>query len=357
MPTQLSSRTRLPAEVAANVPLSGPGRPGLIDYALLVGLGAIWGASFMLIKIGVESIASWTLTAIRLSIAAAFMVGWAALKHEAFPRTVGFWWLAFVTALFGNVLPFILITWGQEQIDSGIAAICVATMPLMTLFIAHFALPDDRLTAPKLIGVSCGLAGLIILVGPAKLLQPGSDTVRLLAVTAAALCYATNAVATRKLLRAEPRYALAAAVMLVAVVITVPLALWIDKPWRLFSLSDGGLPSGSSLTAVIVLGIVQTSIAQIMLFKLIARQGASFFSQVNYFVPVFGVLWGWVALSEQLPAQALMALAVILSGLAIVRVWGEGAAPPAAKPNLVTVINPKTANRKKRRKQKHFHGR
>jgi drug/metabolite transporter (DMT)-like permease len=332
-------------------------RPGLIDYALLLGLAAIWGAAFMLVKIGVSSIASWSLTAIRLSIAAVFMAGWAALKQEAFPRTRTFWQLAFVTALFGNVLPFMLITWGQEQIDSGIAAICIATMPLMTVLMAHFSLPDDRLTVAKFIGVSCGLVGLIILVGPAKLSALGSDTMRLLAVVAAALCYATNAIYTRKLLRSEPRYALAAAVMMLAVVIIVPLALWIDRPWHLFGYGDGAMPTTRSLYAVVILGILQTSIAQIMLFKLIARQGPSFFSQVNYFVPVFGVLWGWLVLSEQLPAQAFIALAVILSGLVIVRLWGGATGAPITKLVASYAVNPKADQRKKRRKQRHFNRR
>ena len=336
---------------------TGPARPNLLDYGLLIGLAAIWGAAFMLVEIGVSSIASWSLTTIRLSIAAVFMVGWAVLKQEALPRNRAFWQLAFFTAVFGNVLPFMLITWGQERIDSGIAAICMATMPLMTLVLAHLSLADDRFARPKFVGVSCGLVGLIILVGPEKLSALGSDTMRLLAVVAAAVCYATNAVLTRKLLRNEPRYALAAAVMVLAVVIILPFALWIDRPWHLFGYGDGVAPTPQSLAAVVVLGIVQTSIAQIMLFRLIARQGASFFSQVNYFVPVFGVFWGWLVLSEQLPAQALIALAVILSGLAIVRFWGGTAAHPIPNLTALTAINPNTAGRKKRRKQKHLRGR
>jgi drug/metabolite transporter (DMT)-like permease len=330
-------------------------RPGFVDYALLLALAAIWGAAFMLVKVGVSSIASWTLTALRLCIAAVFMVIWAALKTEAFPRAAGFWRLALVTALFGNVMPFMLITWGQEQIDSGIAAICMATMPLMTLLMAHVTLPDDRLTGPKLIGVSCGLAGLIILIGPLQLTAVvGTDTMRLLAVAAAALCYAINAICTRKWLRSEPRYALAAATMILAVAIIVPFALWIDRPWQLLGSGEGAMPSTQSLAAVVVLGVLQTSVAQIMLFKLIARQGPSFFSQVNYFVPVFGVFWGWMVLSEQLPAQAFVALAVILSGLAIVRLWGSNPSPSIAKLATAQAYNPKADSRKKRRKQKHL---
>jgi drug/metabolite transporter (DMT)-like permease len=328
-------------------------RPGLADYGLLLSLAAIWGAAFMLVKVGVASISSWS-----LCTAALFMIVWAALKREAFPRNAGFWRLALATAVFGNVMPFMLITWGQEQIDSGIAAICMATMPLMTLLLAHVALPDDRLTVPKFLGVSCGLAGLVILIGPSKLTAVvGTDTMRLLAVAAAAVCYAINAIFTRKFLRSEPRYALAAAAMGLAVAIIVPLALWIERPWHLFGYGEGPMPTAQSLAAVVVLGVLQTAIAQIMLFTLIARQGPSFFSQVNYFVPVFGVFWGWMVLSEQLPAQAFVALAVILSGLAIVRLWGSNPQPSTAKLTVASMINPKADIRKKRRKQKHRRGR
>jgi drug/metabolite transporter (DMT)-like permease len=306
-------------------------RPGLTDYALLVVLAAIWGASFMLIKISVESIATWTQTAIRLFIAAVFMCCWAALKHERFPKDRSFWLLALVMAAVGNVLPFVLIAWGEERIDSGVAAICLAAMPLMTVVLAHFALTDDRMTLPKFFGVSCGMAGLLILIGPSRLWTMGVDTVRLLAVVAAALCYACNAIYTRKLLRSQPRFALAAAVMLLAVILILPLALWIDKPWQLLGLPTSRLPTVRSLVAVATLSVVQTSIAQILLFKIIARQGPSFFSQVNYFVPLFGVFWGWLVLSETLPTQSLLALGVILCGLAIVRLMGDTPSRPAPK--------------------------
>ncbi len=338
----------------ANRNVAGNQRPGVVDYALLLGLAAIWGAAFVLVKVGIASIPSWSMTALRLCIAAVFMVTWAALKSEALPRSAAFWRLALLTALFGNVMPFMLITWGQEQIDTGIAAICLATMPLMTLLLAHVSLPDDRLTVPKFIGVCCGLAGLIILIGPSKLTAlVGTDTIRLLAVAGGALCYAINAICTRKLLRSEPRYALAAATMVLAVAIIVPFALWIDRPWHLFGYGDGAMPTLPSLAAVVVLGVLQTSIAQIMLFKLIARQGPTFFSQVNYFVPVFGVFWGWMVFAEQLPAQAFVALAVILSGLAIVRVWGSHPAAVITKKPTTPAVNPKAEVRKKRRKQKH----
>jgi drug/metabolite transporter (DMT)-like permease len=335
---------------------ASPIRPGVIDYALLLSLGAIWGAGFMLVKVGVESIASWSLTAIRLSIAAALLLAWTMVKGERLPRHPAFWRLALITALLGNVLPFVLITWGQEQIDSGIAAICIAVMPLMTLLMAHIMLPDDPMTGPKFAGVTCGLVGLVVLVGPEKLIVPGTDTLRMLAVVAAALCYALNAIYTRKLMRDEPRYALAAGVMMLAVAIILPVTLWIDQPWLLWS-EAGKLPTARSWLAAVLLGVLQTALAQILLFRLIARQGASFFSQVNYFVPVFAVAWGWLVLSEQLPPQALAALVMILSGLAIVRLWDVPPVQSITKLAGGRTNTSKADNRKKRRKQKHLNRR
>jgi drug/metabolite transporter (DMT)-like permease len=324
--------------------------PGLFDYGLLIALGAIWGASFMLIKVGVDTMPAWSMTTVRLGIAAAFMAGWAAFQRQGMPRTAGFWLLALMTALVGNVVPFMLIAWGEQHIDSGIAAICIATMPLMTLLLAHFTIPDDRLTVPKFIGVSCGIAGLIVLVGPEKLLGLGTGTIRLLAVVAAALCYALNAIVTRKLLRDEPRYALAAAVMGLAVLMITPVALWLDRAW-IGQLSSGGQwPSTRSLLAVLLLGVLQTGVAQILLFIIIGRRGASFFAQVNYFVPVFGVLWGWLVLSEQLPARAFLALAVILFGLFVVRLWGNSAPVQPVKFAASGPDKLYAAHRKKRRK-------
>jgi drug/metabolite transporter (DMT)-like permease len=331
--------------------------PGLVDYALLLGLGAIWGAAFPLIKVAVEGVQSWTMTAIRLVIAALFMLGLAAWKRERFPQTTSFWWVAGLTAFFGNLLPFVLIAWGESKVDSGVAAICMATMPLMTVMLAHFLLPDDPIKLSKLVGVVCGLAGLAILIGPLKLEALAGDGLRTLAFIVAAACYALNAVFTRKYLRDEPRYALAAAVMVLAVILIVPLALLIEG---VPNLSQTGQPQRPifaadnlrSLAAITILAVVQTAIAQILMFMLLARQGASFFSQVNFFVPVFGVFSGWLLLSERLPGRAFLALVVILVGVAVVRMWDR---PPVAAARAQVALESKrqtTASRKKRRKQK-----
>ena len=134
---------------------------------------------------------------------------------------------------------------------------------------------------------------------------------RQLAVAAAAFCYGINALVTKHLLDL-PRRALAAGVLLASTIMIIPVSLLIETPWTT-------QPSTTSISAVLVLGIVHTAVTTLMMFALIRRQGASFFSQLNFLVPPFGVLWGAVILAERPPANAYVALATILLGIACAR--------------------------------------
>lgn len=285
--------------------------PGARDYALLIVLATIWGASFMFIKIGVESLPAATLTASRLGLAAALLLAVAHLGGESLPRGGKLWGWIVISAFFGNALPFTLISWGEESIDSGLAAILMAVMPLTTVLVAHLFTRDEKLTPRKAAGVLFGLAGLVILIGPEQLATLGDDTVRQLAVACAAFCYGVNAVITRRLADQPPR-ALVAALMLVSTAMLVPVSVLFDQPWTLS-------PSGRSLMAMVVLGVLQTAIATLIMFALVRRQGASFFSQINFLVPMFGVLFGALILAERPSASAFAALALILLGVAIAR--------------------------------------
>lgn len=284
---------------------------GPADYALLLALSMIWGSSFLFIKLGVETIPPATMTACRLAVAAALMVVIARLAGQSLPRDGRIWGLIAASALFGNALPFTLITWGEETIDSGLAAILMAVMPLSTVLLAHVFTRDEPLTLRKSVGVLLGFIGLTILIGPDKLLHLGDDTVRQLAVAAAAFCYGINALVTKHLLDL-PRRALAAGVLLASTIMIIPVSLFVETPWTT-------QPSAVSMSAVLLLGVIHTAVTTLMMFALIRRQGASFFSQLNFLVPPFGVLWGAVILAERPPANAYVALATILLGIAFAR--------------------------------------
>ena len=134
------------------------------------------------------------------------------MAGQTLPRNREIWITIAIAAVIGNVVPFILISWGQEQIDSGLAAILMATMPLTTVLLAHIFTSDEKLTIRKALGVGLGLVGLVVLMGPDKLARLGDQTIRELAVACAATCYGINALITKRLVHL-PRRALAAAML------------------------------------------------------------------------------------------------------------------------------------------------
>ena len=285
--------------------------PGARDYALLVLLSAIWGSSFLFIKLGVEEIPAASLTLGRLILAAFLLGAVARMAGQAMPRGWRVWGLISLAAVTGNALPFTLIAWGEEHIDSGLAAILMAVMPLTTVMLAHIFTGDEKMTPRKALGVCLGIAGLVILIGPEKLANLGENTVRQLAVAGAAFCYGINAVVTKNLI-GLPRRALAAAIMAVSTAIMLPVSLFLDQGWNL-SLS------ASSWAVLATLGILHTAIGTMIMLAIVRRQGASYFSQINFMVPLFGVLFGALILFERPPPNAYAALVIILLGVAVAR--------------------------------------
>jgi len=290
------------------------------DYALLVMLAAIFGASFILTNISVRELPPATIVASRVGIAALILYTAARLAGQNLPGFGPIWWPITLTALTGTALPFFLITWGQQRVDAGLAAILMATMPLITLVLAHFFTSDEKLNVFKVIGFCLGLAGVAVLIGVDKLANLGDETIRQYALMGAAVCYAVNALLTKQLV-GQPRRATAAALMIVGFVMIVPFSLLLEAPWQL-------RPSSNALAAVLVLAIVPTALGTLMIFAIVKRQGAAFLSQINFLVPVFGVLWAVLLLSERLPANAIAALALILAGVAIARIRFKTSSKP-----------------------------
>ena len=282
------------------------------DYFLLVSLAAIFGSSFMMTKVAVAEIPPATLVTSRMAIASVILLAAAAMAGQRIPEFNRDWWYIAGTALFGTALPFLLISWGQEKVDAGLAAILMATMPLITLVLAHYFTGDERLNLFKILGFCLGLAGVAVLIGLDKLASLGDETIRQYALMGAATCYAINAILTKKIVHL-PRRAASAALSVAALAMILPLSLLLDKPWLL-------TPSNNSMLAALALGIIPTAIGTLMLFAIIKRQGASFLSQINFLVPVFGVLWAMTFLGEQLPPSAATALVLILAGIAIARI-------------------------------------
>lgn len=282
------------------------------DYALLISLSAMFGASFLLIKISIVEIPTLTLVAARLLIAAVILWGAMKMAGQHLPRGTKIWVWIIVAAIFGNVLPWWLITWGQVKVDAGLTAILMATMPLATLLLAHVFTEDEKLNIWKMLGVMVGIAGVVVLIGYDQLTTLGDDTIRQYAIATAAICYGVNAIVTKQLI-GHPRRAMAASLMIVSLIMVLPFAIIIDQPLAI-------APSLGVIIAVVLLGVFPSALGTLMIFAIVARQGASFLSQINFLVPVFGVLWSYLFLSEQLSFNAFIALILILVGVALARI-------------------------------------
>jgi drug/metabolite transporter (DMT)-like permease len=300
-------------------------RPTAYDWTLLGLLVAMWGTSFLFTKIAVASIPPATLVAARLAIAALMLTALASVAGLSLPPAGAIWARFFSLGLVGNALPFFLISWGQERIDSGLAGILMAIMPLATLVLAHFWVRGERMTRRRLAGFGLGFAGIVVLTGPEALLQLGgaaTDIARQLAVLGGALCYAVNAIMARRM---PPMHVLvvSAGVTITASALMVPVAVIADVPWRLS-------PSALSAAAAVWLGVVSTATATIVYFRIITAAGPTFLSLINHLIPVVALVSGVVVLGEQPPLSSLTALVIILSGIALSQ-WKGGAPTKPAR--------------------------
>jgi drug/metabolite transporter (DMT)-like permease len=282
------------------------------DWGLLAALVVLWGTNFMFIKLGVAAVPPATLVATRLVIGAVILIAVIRAMGYIFPP-VGRAWLPYVVlAVVGNCMPFWFITWGQKSIDSALAGILMAIMPLTTLLLAHFFVAGEHMTRYRVAGFLLGFMGIVVLMGPAALDGLGGSPIEILAqlsVLAGALCYAVNGVIIRVALKGEVMVA-SAAIIAIAAVISVPVALAVDQPWRLD-------PSWTAVSILAWIGIGPTAIATLVHLKLIGSAGPTFMSLVNYCIPVVALLVGVALLGEEPGANAYWGLLLILAGIAL----------------------------------------
>ena len=277
----------------------------------MIGLSAIFGLSFTLTNISVAELPPLTVVAARLFLAFLILYPLMRFYKTRMPAIGTIWWPLFASGFFGNALPFGLISWGQVRVEAGLTAIFMAAMPLATLVLAHLFTSDEKLDRYKFTGVIFGLIGVMVLMGWNNLSQLGDQTLRQLAILGGALCYAVNAIITKKITHL-PKWSAMTALMFASSIMMVPVSLAFDQPWTF-------QPSADALLALLALAIGPTAMATVLILIIIERQGASFLSQINFMVPVFGMFFGVVFLSEILPANAYIALVIILSGIALSR--------------------------------------
>ena len=284
---------------------------GIQDFALLLLLALTWGSSFLFIKQAVETLPPLSLAVGRITIGAAILLLIARAKGQAAPRGLGLWGKMVFLGIIGNSLPFFLIAWGEQFTPSNLAAILMATIPSFVIVLAHFFTRDEPLTLGKGLGALLGFAGVIALIGVDALKGLGDVVIGQIAILAGALSYSFYGIHARRL-PALGSEMLVGTILIAGLLPLIPVWLAIDQPWHL-------APDGKAWFSIAWLGLLSTGGGNLLFFLLLRRVGAGFGSFNNYLVPVMGIGWGFFLAGERPSWNALAALLLILTGLALAR--------------------------------------
>ncbi len=283
--------------------------PRADDYALLGLLGLVFGTTYLFISLGLQTIPPITLAALRaLGGAVALLVLTVAFGHEI-PRDRRSWRAFTLLGFFGGALPFTLMSYAQQRIESSLASILITSMPLFTLALAH-AFTDDRASPRKVAGVLIGFAGILLLLGPAALAGKSSSLVGQVLYLGVALCYAVMGILIRRL-GAGSGTALSRTACSngMATLMLVPLAFLLEQPFAV-------APSLNSIIGVLGLGLISSTLGQFLVFRLNASAGPNFTSANNYMGPPVGIMWGVLLLGEEISWLRIAAMLVIFTGIA-----------------------------------------
>lgn len=284
----------------------------LKNFLLLVLLAALWGPSFLFIKVAVEDIPPMTLVLGRVAIGAVVLLFFLRLQGSKLPKWGPVWRHIAVVGLIHNAIPFVLFSWGEQYIDSALAAILNGTVPFFTIMLAHFFAENDRITPVKIVGLIIGFAGMILLALPSFGDGVEGTSWGVLAITAASFLYGVAIVYTRNNLRGLQPLAAPTGQMIMATLYLLPLALLFDRPFSI------PMPSLAAVGSMLALGVLGTAAAFTVYYKLLERADASYVSMTTYMIPVFGVILGAIVLNEAITPERVFGCGLILLGVMVV---------------------------------------
>jgi drug/metabolite transporter (DMT)-like permease len=275
--------------------------------AMLAAVALLWGASFLFIKVAVRELDPATLILGRLGIAALtlavivpLLLGGRATVGEI--RSNAGWLL--VVAIVNTALPFWLLSWGETRIDSGLASILQASVPIFNAVVAFGFFHEVRVTGARLLGVAIGFVGVALLVGA----QPHGKVLGALAVVGMAFCYAVGQLLAGRHLAHVPPPAVALATTAIAAIAATPAGIF-QAPHH--------VPGWKTIASVVALGVPGTALAFLLFYAIIAGAGAAYASLVTYLIPPIALAYGAILLDERFGAAAFGGLALILAGVGL----------------------------------------
>jgi len=278
-------------------------------------LGAIWSSSFMWIKIAVAEIGPMTLVAFRVLFGLLFGIAVILIQRVALPRSAKEWSPLLILGITNVAIPFFLISWGEQSIDSAVAAILDATVPLFTILIAHYLLHDDKMTVPKVLGLLMGFAGVVILMSKDIGASLGSVLGQLAVVLASAF-YAGSAVYARKTTENTSGIMRSAGPLVSATALMWLAAFLVESPVEVPQLRITWI-------ALLFLGIFGSGVAFVLAYYLIHEIGPTRTSMVTYLFPLGGVILGVAFLNETLSWQLVAGAVLIILSLVVANIQTE----------------------------------
>lgn len=276
-------------------------------WFLIVILSIIWGASFFFVEIAVERMTPLTIVLYRVGFASFLLLGFVWFTGRKMPKNPGIWGAFLVIGMLNNVIPFSLIAWGQQHIDSSPASILNATTPVFSVILAHFLTKDEPLTQNRLTGVLFGWTGVAVLIGIEALSGVGMKIAGQAAVLGAALLYAFAAIFGRRFKALDP-VVVSAGMLTGSFIIMIPLAFIMEQPMALD-------PTPVTWAALFGLSAVSTALAYIIYFHVLSKAGATNILLVTFLIPVSAILLGMMVLGETPGWNVFAGMGLIFMGL------------------------------------------
>ena len=284
--------------------------PKTTDYFLLSILALIWASAFFNIKIATYSYGPITIAFFRIlfgAIPVVFLCFYKKIKIEAFSKD----WLWFAAiGTINLVIPFFLIAYGVQKVQSNLAAILMASTPLTATVLAHFFTKKEKINFTKIVGILLGFFGIVFLFSD-NILINNENFFYALMILFGSTFYVIGGLLTLKISKKKNEN-VTASILIWGALVIFPITMIIEQPWNF-------TPRLDSTISLIYLGIFPTGIAWLLRFQILKKNGLVFQAQVAYLIPIFGVILGYIFLNEIITAKVLIALIAVIVGIYFVR--------------------------------------
>ena len=284
--------------------------PKTIDYILLTILSLIWASAFFNIKIATYSYGPLTIAFLRIFLGALLIVLICFFKKIQIEAFSGDWYWFALIGFVNLVIPFFLIAYGVQKIQSNLAAILMSTTPLSSAILAHFFTKTEKINSTKIAGVIIGFAGILILFSD-NILINNENFFYALMILAGSTFYVIGGILTLKI-SSKKNENLTSSILIWGAIIIFPIMIYYEQPWNY-------LPRLDSTISLLYLGIFPTGIAWLIRFHILKKNGLVFHSQVAYLIPIFGVILGYIFLKEVITFKVIIALFAVVLGFYFVR--------------------------------------